>query len=55
MSCNGGNYQNWEFFGNNIFDRQTRLCLQSDYNGHLGRALATQTTPTSGGGHYRSE
>jgi hypothetical protein len=36
-SCNTGNFQNWEFFGQVIFDRRTRLCLQ-DNSGNVTTA-----------------
>lgn len=38
-SCNGGNYQNWEFYRNVIFNRQTKLCLNSNAQGNVNTVV----------------
>jgi hypothetical protein len=46
-ACNGGNYQNWQFFGYTIRNRQTGLCLDSNDSGNV-------YTDQCNGGNYQN-
>ena len=43
LPCNGGNFQNWQFFGYTIVNRQTGRCLDSNDSGNV------YTLPCNGG------